>query len=216
MGIEFAPLSSLGFVQLSRLATLWEARYPTFEEQPAFAPGTRLTPDQQSVGFEFVPGVPPVRVWLHGDGNGWLVQAQHDRLILNWRATSASARYPRYPALREEYLRLWKEFLNHLSSEGLETPVPLTAAFTYVNRIAVEYGAGPQSAITSFQVPGTGLPGLPSFTRFQTVREIVPDDEGFAGQVLVTGEPDFDEAGEVYAAEVTATPFALRLKFPFN
>ena len=209
MGIEFAPLSSLGFIQLARLATLWEERYPASEEQPALAPGTRLTPDQQSISLEFVPGIPPVRIWLHGDGNGWLVQAQHDRLILNWRAEASADPYPRYPALRAEFLRLWEEFIAHLDAAGLETPVPITAAFTYVNRITVEPGAGPQSAITLFQSAPTALPGVPSFTRFQTVREITPDDERFSGQVLVTGEPDFDELSEAYAVTI-----ATRLAVP--
>jgi len=198
MGIEFAPLSGLGIIQLARLAERWNSSYPVVEEKEALAPNLA---QPGSLAFEFRSGVSPVRLWLHAEDQGFLVQVQHDRLILNWRATDGSD-YPRFEALRAEFHRLWNDFSDHLVDNRIDPPIPIYTEFTYVNRIPLEGDEGPEFVIGLLKEPSVDIPGRATVTRFQFVREIDPSGTGFSGQVILTGEPQVDDDERAYVVTV--------------
>lgn len=79
--------------------------YPKQQQQPLAAPMEET--------FDQIPGVNLFdlqlnpqqffgRTWLLNEDDSMLVQIQHDRVVLNWRALSTDAEYPRYDQLRRQ------------------------------------------------------------------------------------------------------------------
>lgn len=200
--VEFAPLQTFGFASFTRFALTLADDYPVLEEKEALGITPRMIPQGPTFELAFVPGPPPVRLWLYGADPGWLVQLQNDRLILNWRAAESQGPYPRYPSIKDHFFELWKKLILFLEENDLESPVPLVVDFTYVNRIEVEAGAGPASAFSFLRAPETDLPGDALFTRFQMVRDVPATGTVPGGQLVLTGEPDFRE-GEAYSVTVS-------------
>ena len=198
--IEFAPLASLTFVEIARLVDAWSDEYPVHEVKeaiPSHSPQPASGPQLQ-----LVTGPQPVRLWLLNE-SGWLVQVQHDRLVVNWRDVPGGITYPRYPAIRSRFFQLWDSLSEFLADRGLEAPVPTSADFTYVNRVDLEPGEGPEDALTLLARPAMPLPGSSGAARFQFARDLAAEDEEFAGQVIVTGEPDATAGSSSYAVTVT-------------
>ncbi len=75
-----------------------------------------------------------MRLWFEFE-DGFLIQLQSDRLVVNWRAGDDRS-YPRYPAVRKRFVSAWQDLL-----ETLEAPPQVTQIeVTYVN--LVTHGAG--------------------------------------------------------------------------
>lgn len=140
VGLSFVPIPQLGVVELVQLHQGWQDRYPKVVEQLPIPPSA---PPDGSVlagtGLTIGTGVGPVRLWMLTPDEHILLQVQHDRLILNWRAL-AGGRYPSYDEMRAEFLARWSELVSAVEDLG---PVHAGAAeVTFVNLIKAPGGDG--------------------------------------------------------------------------
>lgn len=205
MGLEFAPLAGLGFINLTRLQAEWSDRYPNVIEMAGMPPSSiDLAPQQ----FTFVPGLPIARIWAEGLSDGLLVQTQNDRLILNWRKAFSEAPYPGYSALRPKYESLLHEFAAFVAANSLGEIVPGTAEYTYVNNVSLAPGESFEDVLSVFSRPDRALPGTPATTRFQFIRTVDqsedPSGDPFSAQIFVVGEPQSVDGQNVLTMNVTA------------
>jgi uncharacterized protein (TIGR04255 family) len=112
-GISFAPVP----LDVMDLGVYWNERrsdYPVKSLQPALMDGN-----------EFVLGNPPMRAMLSSGNSVRILQLQHDRFVMNWRAVGEG--YPRFstrtesgPGLRDQALEEFQRFadfcLQHLGT----------------------------------------------------------------------------------------------------
>ena len=76
-------------------------------------------PAQDEPAFSFVSGLPPLpRCWFLNDTETRLIQLQADRFIHNWRKVTGKEEYPRYEAIRDEFIDRWDEFCMFLGDQG--------------------------------------------------------------------------------------------------
>lgn len=202
IAVQFPPVVGLTMIPLVRLQDAWRARFPRLSEHPGTLPEpTTIAPEAGPI-LQFGPA--PVRIWAEQDETGLLVQTQADRLVLNWRAPSSTGPYPHYEKLRDEFERLWSEFLTRLDGEGLPLPEPQRVDFTYVNDISLHDHEAFEDVITFIEPSETRLPGTPSMTRFQVLRAIERDAENpFTAQIWISGEPQFGPNGRSLQLNIT-------------
>jgi uncharacterized protein (TIGR04255 family) len=77
------------------------------------------------------------RVWLLSGDSTTLVQLQQNRFHYNWRQTPERKTYVRFPAIRDECVRLWKmfeEFVLQMTGQPLQ---PMSAELTYINFVGI-------------------------------------------------------------------------------
>lgn len=185
IGVEFATLP-IGFVGLADIHRMWMADYPTTEEHEALEPSTPFDQPAPPVQFRFGTGVPRLRLWSKTEDEQWLIQVQADRLVVNWRRAGTVTSYPGYQQVLGRFEKAWQAFCGYLHESELGSPQPLVVEYTYVNVIA----APPdrlENALSTLSTPGSNMPGVGLFTRYQSGR--IVEEEEHRGQVLVTGEP---------------------------
>lgn len=181
-GLEFRP-RGLDVVSLVRESDKWGSAYPLVTAQGALPP-TRPV-GQPGSGFEmqFGEGSMPVRVWATSADQGWLVQSQDDRLLLNWRRVVEGQGYPGY---FEEIRPKFEGLLDLISEDEEPEIVPLVAEFSYVNQIATDE-AGLHSVYAIFRAPDRAMPGRVVGQRYEIVSEF--DHELGIGQLTVSIQP---------------------------
>lgn len=112
------------------------AEFPSSKLQPVsptIVETFDLAPPPQGFEVRVDPPATLPRLWFEST-RGDLVQLQHDRLTLNWRAASDDAAYPRYDSLRKRFENL----LRTLRSVGKEASVTLNPSLVevaYVNPV---------------------------------------------------------------------------------
>lgn len=131
LGLMFRPLPLQAY-HLAQLHGVWSDDYPRVEEHPAI-PGT-LAPGL----FFQMQSAPELRFWFISDKSGRLIQAQKDRLILNWRSQDGGQRYPRYEELRSEIIRRVGEFKDFLTRFDGSDFSPIAVEVTYINAIGTK------------------------------------------------------------------------------
>lgn len=188
IGVEF-PRLPFDAWHVVALHTMWSAEFPHHETKPP------LPPAGIQPGFGFTVGPAPIegRYWFIDPHDGWLIQLQNDRLILNWRKVPEAA-YPGFGVVREKYIRYWGDFASYVSSLGLPGPYPSIVEYTYVNELP------PQRSLSYFvnllkEAP-EGLPGTPSHQALQIKRAIHPTDSSDAtGELVINAaESGIDQA----------------------
>ena len=135
VGAHFLQLPGLNTVALVRLVDdLWRSRYPRTLEQPLLPPFA--SPGRgPMVAFQVQAGAPPLRLWSLTEDESFLVQIQHDRLLLNWRKLRDSDPYPRYKKLRENFVELWQEFSRYIDDSDYGVLQPSIAEVSFFNRV---------------------------------------------------------------------------------
>jgi uncharacterized protein (TIGR04255 family) len=97
--------------------------FPISQEQPPLGPIGEFFGSAKNVqvGFPFAlqVGMPGIRNWFVSSDNTYLLQLQRDRFALNWRKTPSQPDYPRYPAIREKFVELYKLFAQFVTTSGL-------------------------------------------------------------------------------------------------
>jgi uncharacterized protein (TIGR04255 family) len=137
LSLQFDPIERLNGPAFGLLWSQLKVEFPECHEaaylEPAFerfdAPATWNLP-----GFEFKQGVPPTRWQLSQPETGWMVQFQKTRFLVNWIGHDGRD-YPRYPAVREFFVRQWSRFLEFLHDQGIERPRLNQWEVTYLNHI---------------------------------------------------------------------------------
>lgn len=137
LGIGFLPRQDLLVPHFGRFWNLIREQYPNVAHAPPVA-AAGVLPLQDASGA-WLP-----RVWFIGADDSRLVQLQQDQLYVNWRQTEESKPYPRFPAIREEFHRVWEVFSRFLDEETGTAPQPIRMELSYIN--IVPHGEGWTSA----------------------------------------------------------------------
>jgi uncharacterized protein (TIGR04255 family) len=202
MGVEFAPINALGFLNLAELQKRWADRYPKLDEMPALPSSIGVV--QGVPQFRLMEGGPDVRVWATGVDDGLLVQTQRDRLILNWRKAFGDGTYPGYDTLRSKFEAVWADLISYLNEMEQAQPVPTSAEFTYVNHVGFNEGENIEDVLSVVSHSDRPLPGESATTQLQVVRVVQQSEtDPFTAQIEVTGSPQFIENRRVLAMNVT-------------
>jgi uncharacterized protein (TIGR04255 family) len=188
VGVHFLQLPGLNTVALVRLADRWHERYPKVQEQPALPPAA---PGGQVFTFQVQNSPPPQRFWLLTDNESLLVQIQYDRLLLNWRRVDDDDAYPRYGKLRQDFSKLWSEFVDYVASGDFGALQPNLAEVTFFNRIPASSASAVPAAIDALN-PHWVLDGQQA-TTLQIERAIVDSVGGQSGQqnIALGYRPEF-------------------------
>jgi hypothetical protein len=126
-GVHFDALELDGMV----LGVYWDGRkdeFPTGQLQPAF-----------SEGSGFVLGSPPLRAVLVGSDKVHVLQLQHDRFFMNWRAMGAA--YPRFsngeggPGLMTKALNEFKHFSDFCEQRFGRRPTPTRIELAKIDKL---------------------------------------------------------------------------------
>jgi uncharacterized protein (TIGR04255 family) len=128
LGLNFLPRLDLMVPHFGQFWNEFREQYPKVSHAPQLiTPGS--IPIQDSSGA-WLP-----RVWYSSADDSGLVQLQQDRLHVNWRRTEASATYPRFPAIRDEFYRIWALFQAFMLRETGASPQPTRMELQYTNVI---------------------------------------------------------------------------------
>lgn len=169
MAVEFSTVPGLTVTDMVHLADKWADRYPARQEQPPLPPST---PTGGGPVLPFGP-IGGVRLWCADEERSLLLQLQHDRLILNWRAAGATPqRYPGYQALEAEFALRWGQLASFIEEQGIAAPVPRLAEFTYVNVIEHAGATEVTKALMVMSPEDTQLPGQESTITYATERQV--------------------------------------------
>ena len=131
LGVVFEPVE-IGAVGLGELYQRWRGEFPKVQEHAALPP--LFEPPQPGLGLVVEVGHPPMRLWMLNETEDQLVQAQRDRLVVNWRRIG-DGDYPRYHALRALLGRQLADFWSFLRDRAVPLPPPVAVEATYVNTI---------------------------------------------------------------------------------
>jgi uncharacterized protein (TIGR04255 family) len=149
LSLQFGSLVALKSAHIGFLWAKFRDRYPNVTEQPPIDPvfetfGAPQAVNQPQIRFEHFTTPPLPRYWFEAD-DGSLCQVQQDRIIHNWRKRETE--YPRYEAVREEFVRDVATFEEFLQSENLGSLHFNQSEISYINTIDLPDGADPHGAI---------------------------------------------------------------------
>ncbi len=106
-------------------------------------------PTQQ---FQINLGVEPMRYWFVSADKHWLVQAQPDRFVFNWRRQGDGDTYPRYRSIRRRFEDLYRAFVTAAGDEQLASNPPEWCATTYVNNVLASSPTDPSTRMPLGQI----------------------------------------------------------------
>jgi uncharacterized protein (TIGR04255 family) len=164
LGLSFLPRLDLLMPHFGQFWSEFRDQYPKVAHAPPLvSAGSILLQDSSGA---WLP-----RVWYINADDSSLVQLQQDRLHVNWRRTDADAPYPRFPAIRDEFYRVWALFQNFLRRETGSVPQPTRMELQYTN--VIPQGEG-------WQTPADLGDVLRDF-KWQSGGRYLPNPRRFAG-----------------------------------
>ncbi len=130
--LEHKPLSLLETADFLNRACRME-RDVSYSGAPRELPPGRGT----GPGGLEVRSMPPLpRIWLVSKDGTRLLQFQQDRLVHNWRKVEENSVYPRFEAVRDEFLYRWRAFEDFVGEVRPNDDLTLfQAELCYVNHI---------------------------------------------------------------------------------
>lgn len=134
------------------LGLLWAAlrtEFPRIEEHLPLTPISEALegPVAQRIGFEVVSEVKPPRLWFIDSAQTFLVQAQPDRIGINWRRIPEAATYPKFGAVMGRLKEVVSVYNKFIESERLERAIPTHIEITYIDHVM-------PSEKSSYRLPG--------------------------------------------------------------
>ena len=142
IGVQFAQLKGFTAAHVGHYWDTVRDHFGRVKEQPPIM--HVVEPDEldemrpPALAFSTQPDLP--RTWFIDDGGNYLIQLQRDKFLYNWRKQAPDDVYPRFPAIRDGFVRHWNNFLEFLEKEGLPAPSLDQFELTYANDI--EQGSG--------------------------------------------------------------------------
>lgn len=203
-------------VDVGLLWEQWRDRYPIAEDQPPFPP----VPVEQfgrtpsfALSINFTGTYPGTRALFQSRDRDRVVQVQQDRLILNWRRTAADRPYPRYEALRPEFLGLVEELDQFGAGHDLGPIGVAQVEVTYSNPVPLD-AIDDGRAVECLIAPWSGSYSdefLPSPERLAMSASYVISKEGsergrlyVQAQPAIQSQPAAAPPGPVYLLQVFA------------
>ena len=161
LGVQFPPIPHFSDAHAGLYWQRVKADYPRAESQPRLEGPIESPGPPQPMRFELPLGSQAQsRTWLIGDTDENLIQIQDTRFIFNWRRRQRSP-YPRFNALRNQFVTHFEAFRGLLRDEGLDEPEVQQVEVSYINWIAglpVEVFFVPASATGIVTSAGKVLP----------------------------------------------------------
>ncbi len=192
----------LSFEQLAQLDERLRSDFSIKQLHPELP---RMT--LQDVGLQFhldPPASMPRIWWLASDGH-YLVQAQGDRVALNWRRLGKPTTYPRYPSLRQQFENILS-FVTDIVKADAQVDV---CEVTYVNELSRE-DLEDAPALASF-LTTVGRPQAAGFLpqaqeeRWEARWNVPRTQDGFLGRLDVKAEPALNPRTERQVYLLTMT-----------
>jgi len=136
IGVQFAPLMEFS---VGHVGMYWATIRETFNRVEEQAPIAHILepphgPSEPVPAWQFMDKPELPRVWFLDATGCRIIQVQRDRFLHNWRKVNPSDEYPRFPSVREGFLRYWGGFNAFLAENNLK-PQPDQCELTYVNHI---------------------------------------------------------------------------------
>jgi uncharacterized protein (TIGR04255 family) len=195
------------------LARFWPAIESDFPKHAKQAPLLPVQEDFQrpptgSVQVElFMPPAP--RYWFLSSDETFLIQAQADRFIFNWRQIGGGQQYPRYRTLRPQFEERYSTFLSTAAAK--KDLAPAWCEITYINHVEApgssEGAHGPLSRVLRALNPQPTAASLPPVedTQIQQ-RFLIADDDRPIGRLYLTATPAFrnDNGAPIYVVTLIA------------
>ncbi len=123
------------------LGELWQRHFSELteveEKPPIEMPVERFNGGFPTIGFRMTPELPLPRIWFQNKTRTQLVQIQNNFLARNWRKGETEDNYPRYPALRELFIRDLASFSAFLATHSMDPMTPTQCEITYINHVGV-------------------------------------------------------------------------------
>ncbi len=133
-GVQFQHLP----LDTARVGQFWErfrTDFPQTRDMPALPHVVEHVAGTATAAFR-VAVMPDLRRVLFVDPDGGrIVQLQSDRFMFNWHRANPSATYPRYSAVREQFLERWGDLQRFFDDIALPAPSVVQCDLTYINHI---------------------------------------------------------------------------------
>ena len=111
------------------------SEFSTVEEAPPIS-STIERADGTIRGVLLGSNLPPSRrLQIRHANDGWIVQIQPDRFLLNWSADRPDAAYPKFDACFKQFIEYRRLFESYCAQSGLNLPLPNQYELTYVNHV---------------------------------------------------------------------------------
>lgn len=186
LGLQFEPLTKMGIVHPGLIWQHFRDRYPNVEQQQPLAPSMeqydspQARPPRMNIELELAATLP--RIWFISGDRTRLLQLQRDRFIFNWRQGASEETYPRFAALRAEFVKELAQFQAALEQEDLGTIQPTQCEISYVNELVnpdnrsqrVDLGR----TLTTWASPADSDFPLPPEYVTQEIRYVIPGADG--------------------------------------
>jgi uncharacterized protein (TIGR04255 family) len=184
IGVQFAPIEELLAPHVGRY---WNTVRDVLQRAEEHAPVGHIVEQfreerSPEIRLEALTKPPLPRSWFLDLAGSRLVQLQRDRFLYNWRRTSASGVYPRYPTIKQAFFGFWAGFLAFLQQENLPLPTVDQCELTYVNHIRHDQAwksmedLGSVFSCIAWSPRGTFLP-TPEGVRWD-MRFLLPENQG--------------------------------------
>jgi len=136
LGFQFSSLEGFGTPHYGEYRKRVIDAYPYFDEKAPLPQSSEsfdgLKPSPELAMFD----APPLRrCWFQDESKNCMIQLDPGHFYYNWRNANTQEPYPRYPAVRAEFQRLWSDFLEFLNDIGINPPQINLWEVTYVNHL---------------------------------------------------------------------------------
>jgi uncharacterized protein (TIGR04255 family) len=181
VGYLFSGLQNYTSLRAASFHTDLKDEYPIVEEHPPLGPTFEtfgsVDAGSAQIRFELMEGAVRPRFFFVSQDQAELVQLQGDRIHYNWRKTTSEAGYPRFPQIRERFIRAWSKLQSWAQKEELGQPSVTQCEVVYVNRIPLLDSGDKPCGLSSIFHWLTGLPGITEDGAFQ-YRQRLNDEAG--------------------------------------
>lgn len=164
LGLQFDSLQSLTNGHLGAFwRTLPNDEWPTVSDAPLLGSQHERFDDpsqwRKDFRVQFTSGAPKCRVKIRNQLGDRMIQVQDSRFHLNWLRTEGKA-YPRYEAIRDEFIPQFDHFQDFVRESGLVGLRINQWEITYVNQIP-RGTVWESPADWGFFLPLNGVPTIP-------------------------------------------------------
>lgn len=138
LSVQFQPLHQFTSAHAGEFWQQIKVDFPSSQDQNPLPPigeffgQIRGIPSSQTFAIQI--GTGGIRNWFTTTDGSYLLQLQRDRFALNWRKTSPSASYPRYPVIKRKFLELFENFQTFLKMAELGGCDINIHEVTYINQ----------------------------------------------------------------------------------
>jgi uncharacterized protein (TIGR04255 family) len=210
LNVQLAPLTEF---QAVHFGLFWESirsQFPTTETKPPIDQQSELQEiGKANLSVEVLNSIPMPRVWFVSPDQTRLIQVQTDRLIYNWRQAPTGEDYPRFPAIKEGFLRAYDSFESFVVSNKLGEFIPVQAEVSYINQLPLNGQVttfGDLGSVFRFwSRPTSDLLGIPEHAALRMSFRLGTQEE-FRGRLHVAVEPRFrrNDSGKLLQLTMTA------------